>query len=82
MSKEQLYSVNIHFKEGKDPITTVSETATNVEVIDNVLIIEQYYRHGKGKSIYNINTIRTCSIIPLSPRENESKWKEIERGEA
>ena len=82
MSKEQLYSVYVQFKKGEDAVAMGNKTTTSVEVIGDALVIERYYRHGKGKVIYNLNTIKSCSLIPLSEEENKKMWEEIEREEA
>lgn len=49
---------------------------------EDALVIEGYYRHGKGKVIYNLNTIKSCSLIPLSEEENKKMWEELEGEEA
>lgn len=82
MNKEQLYSVYVQFKKGEDAVAMGNKTTTSVEVIGDVLVIEGYYRHGKGKVIYNLNTIKSCSLIPLSEEENKKMWEELEGDEA
>lgn len=82
MSKEQLYSVYIQFKEGQEAVSVGNRRTTSAEVIGNALVTEgYYYTNGKGKIIYSLDTIDFCSIIPLSPEENEEQLKTI-KGEA
>lgn len=73
MSKEQLYSVLVEFREGEDVVSMGNESTTSVEVIGDALVMERYYTHGKGKVIYNVNTIKCCSVVPLSPEANEAQ---------
>ena len=54
----------------------------NLKKGEDALVIEGYYRHGKGKVIYNLNTIKSCSLIPLSEEENKKMWEELEGEEA
>ena len=82
MSKEQLYSVYVQFKKGEDAVAMGDKTTTSVEVIGEALVNEGFYSHGKGKVIYNLNTIKSCSLIPLSEEENKKMWKELEREES
>lgn len=82
MSKEQLYSVYVQFKKGEDAVAMGDKTTTSVEVIGNALVIEGYYRHGKGKVIYNMDTVKSCSVVPLSDEDNKKMWEELEREEA
>ena len=35
------------------------------------LVIESRYTHGIGKVIYSLDSIRSCSVIPVSDEENE-----------
>lgn len=81
MTKEQLYSSYIEFKEGEDVVGMGNECTTGVEVVGNTLVIERLYSHGKGKVIYNLDTIKYCSVIPLSPEANEAQLKTF-KGEA
>ena len=81
MSKEQLYSVYIQFKEGHEAVSVGNRRTTSAEVMGNALVTEGYYTNGKGKIIYSLDTIDFCSIIPLSPEENEEQLKTI-KGEA
>lgn len=82
MSKEQLYSVFVQFKEGEEAVAMGNDTATNVEVIGDALVIDRYcQQHGKGKIIYNMNTIKSCSVVPLSDEDNKKMWKELESEE-
>ncbi len=82
MSKEQLYSVYIQFKEGEEAVAMGNDTVTNVEVIGDALVIDRYCQHGKGKIIYNMNTIKSCSVVPLSYEDNKKMWEELEREES
>ena len=81
MSKEQLYSVLVQFKDGGDVVAMGNESTTSVEVIGNALVIEKYYTNGKGKVIYNMDTVKSCSVTPLSPVANEAQLKTF-KGEA
>lgn len=82
MSKEQLYNVYIEFKEGEDAVSMGNKSTTSVEVIGGALVMERHYGNGKGKVIYNLDTINYCSAIPLSEEENKKMWEELEREEA
>lgn len=75
MSKEQLYRVYVEFKEGEEAVAMGNESTTSVEVIGNTLVIERYCTNGKGKVIYNMDTIKSCSVEPLSPKANEEQLK-------
>lgn len=81
MTKEQLYSAYIEFKEGQDVVAMGNECTTGVEVVGNALVMERLYTNGKGKVIYNLDTIKYCSVIPLSPEANEAQLKTF-KGEA
>lgn len=58
------------------------DSTTKVEVIGDALVIERYCQHGKGKIIYNMDTVKSCSVVPLSDEDNEKMWEELEREEA
>lgn len=75
MSKEQLYSVFVQFKSGEEAVAMGNECTTSAEVIGNALVIERYYTNGKGKVIYNMDTVKFCSVTPLSPEANEAQLK-------
>lgn len=76
MNKEQLYSAYIEFKEGEDVVAMGNECTTDVEVVGNTLVMERLYTNGKV--IYNLDTIKYCSVIPLSPEANEAQLKTFE----
>lgn len=78
MSKEQLYSVYVQFKEGEEAVAMGDDSTIKVEVIGDALVIELYCQHGKGKIIYNMDTVKACSVVPLSEEENKKMWEELE----
>ena len=78
MSKEQLYSVYVQFKEDEEAVAMGDDSTIKVEVIGDALVIERYCQHGKGKIIYNMDTVKACGVVPLSEEENKKMWEELE----
>lgn len=77
MSKEQLYSVYVQFKAGEEAVAMGDDSTTKVEVIGDALVIERYCQHGKGKIIYNMDTVKSCSVVPLSDEDNKRCGKNL-----
>lgn len=69
MTKEQLYDVFVVCKDGE---TYRNKEAIGCNIVGLALVIESRYTHGVGKVIYSLDSIDSCSVIPLSPEgENE-----------
>ena len=70
MNKEQLYNVFVEFKdENRGPYR--NKEAIGCSIMGLALVIESRYTHGIGKVIYSLDSIRSCSVIPVSDEENE-----------
>lgn len=70
MNKEQLYDVFIMFKDSsRGPYR--NKEAISCSVMGLALVIESRYQNGIGKVIYSLDSIKSCSVIPVSPEELE-----------
>lgn len=45
--------------------------AIGCSIMGLALVIESRYTNGIGKVIYSLDSIRSCSVIPVSPEELE-----------
>ena len=70
MNKEQLYDVFVEFKDG-DRGPYRNKEAIGCSIMGLALVIESRYTNGIGKVIYSLDSIRSCSVIPVSPEELE-----------
>ena len=81
MNNEQLYDVFIEFKDGCEEVSLRNRRTLYVKVMGNALVLNLWHKNGIGTLIYNLDTILSCSVTPLSDEENEKQWKELEGNE-
>lgn len=70
MNKEQLYDVFVEFKD-ENRCSYRNKEAIGCSIMGLALVIESRYTNGIGKVIYSLDSIRSCSVIPVSNEENE-----------
>lgn len=63
MNKEQLYDVFVVCKDGE---TYRNKEAIGCNIVGLALVIESRYTHGIGKVIYSLDSVESCSVIPMS----------------
>lgn len=68
MNKEQLYDVFVVCKDGE---TYRNKEAISCSIVGLALVIESRYQHGIGKVIYGLDSIESCSCIPVSNEANQ-----------
>lgn len=69
MNKAQLYDVFVEFKDvDRGPYR--NKEAISCLIMGLALVIESRYTNGIGKVIYSLDSIRSCSVIPVSPEED------------
>lgn len=63
MNREQLYDVFVVCKDGE---TYRNKEAIGCNIVGLALVIESRYTHGIGKVIYSLDSVESCSVIPMS----------------
>nr|DAR03332.1 MAG TPA: hypothetical protein [Caudoviricetes sp.] len=64
--KEQLYDVFVICKDGG---TYRNKEAISCTIVGLALVIESRYTHGIGKVIYGLNSVESCSCIPVGQED-------------
>ena len=62
-TKEQLYDVFVICKDGE---TYRNKEAIGCNIVGLALVIESRYTNGIGKVIYSLDSVESCSAIPVS----------------
>lgn len=64
--KEQLYDVFVICKDGG---TYRNKEAISCTIVGLALVIESRYTHGIGKVIYGLDSVESCSCIPVGQED-------------
>ena len=70
MNKEQLYDVFVEFKD-ENRGSYRNKEAICCSIMGLALVIESRYTNGIGKVIYSLNSIESCSCIPVVNEDNQ-----------